>query len=87
MSSSRANTAACSKVPGSSTWWSTMRRRDLPKSWRLSPARLVKNRAEFLAMFSDADLNYLVDRWAMKIRFCRDGDMKWGIYLASKARG
>ncbi|MGO9916957.1 MAG: methyltransferase domain-containing protein [Isosphaeraceae bacterium] len=50
-------------------------------------ARLVKNRADFLASFSDADLNYLVERWAMKIRFCRDGDMKWGIYLASKARG
>jgi phosphoethanolamine N-methyltransferase len=50
-------------------------------------ARLVKNRADFLASFSDADLNYLVERWVMKIRFCRDGDMKWGIYLASKARG
>jgi phosphoethanolamine N-methyltransferase len=49
-------------------------------------ARLVKNRAEFLASFSDADLNYLVDRWAMKVRFCHDGDMKWGIYLASKGR-
>jgi phosphoethanolamine N-methyltransferase len=50
-------------------------------------ARLVNNRAEFLASFSDADLQYLVDRWAMKIGFCRDGDMKWGIYLASKGRG
>jgi phosphoethanolamine N-methyltransferase len=50
-------------------------------------ARLVKNRVEFLASFSDADLKYLVDRWAMKIRFCRNGDMKWGIYLASKVRG
>jgi phosphoethanolamine N-methyltransferase len=49
--------------------------------------RLVENRAEFLNSFSDADLKYLVDRWAMKIGFCRDGDMKWGIYLASKARG
>jgi phosphoethanolamine N-methyltransferase len=49
--------------------------------------RLVENRAEFLAHFSDADLGYLIDRWAMKIRFCRDGDMKWGIYLASKAPG
>jgi phosphoethanolamine N-methyltransferase len=50
-------------------------------------ARLVENRADFLAAFTDTDLNYLVERWAMKIRFCRDGDMKWGIYLASKARG
>ena len=44
--------------------------------------RLVTNRAEFLASFSEADLNYLVDRWAMKVRFCRAGDMKWGNYLA-----
>jgi phosphoethanolamine N-methyltransferase len=50
-------------------------------------ARLVSNRGEFLASFSDADLKYLVDRWAMKIRFCERGDMKWGIYRASKARG
>jgi phosphoethanolamine N-methyltransferase len=49
--------------------------------------RLVRNRPEFLASFSDADLQYLVDRWAMKIGFCRGGDMKWGIYLASKGRG
>jgi len=46
--------------------------------------RLVANRTEFLASFSEADLNYLVERWAMKVGFCRDGDMKWGIYLATK---
>ena len=46
--------------------------------------RLVANRAAFLASFSEADLNYLVERWAMKVGFCRDGDMKWGIYLATK---
>ena len=42
------------------------------------------NREEFLASFSEADLKYLVDRWQMKVRFCRDGDMKWGNYLATK---
>jgi phosphoethanolamine N-methyltransferase len=46
--------------------------------------RLVRNRAEFLASFSEADLNYLVERWAMKVGFCREGDMKWGIYQATK---
>ena len=45
---------------------------------------LVTRRGEFLASFSEADLNYLVERWAMKVRFCKAGDMKWGIYLASK---
>ena len=39
---------------------------------------------DFVASFSEQDLNYLVDRWAMKVRFCDAGDMKWGIYLASK---
>ncbi len=47
--------------------------------------RLVSHRSEFLAAFSADDLKYLVDRWAMKVRFCKAGDMKWGIYLASKA--
>ena len=46
--------------------------------------RLVTNRAEFLTSFSEADLNYLVERWQMKVRFCRDGDMKWGNFLASQ---
>jgi phosphoethanolamine N-methyltransferase len=45
---------------------------------------LVTRRAEFLESFSESDLNYLVERWAMKVRFCNAGDMKWGIYLASK---
>ncbi|MFI5459797.1 MAG: methyltransferase domain-containing protein [Isosphaerales bacterium] len=46
--------------------------------------RLVTNRAEFLTLFSEADLTYLVDRWEMKVRFCRGGDMKWGNFLGSK---
>jgi phosphoethanolamine N-methyltransferase len=46
--------------------------------------QLVANRGSFLASFSEQDLNYLVERWAMKVRFCDAGDMKWGIYLASK---
>ena len=48
------------------------------------PVRLEANREDFLGSFSEADLNYLVDRWAMKVRFCEAGDMKWGIYKACK---
>jgi phosphoethanolamine N-methyltransferase len=44
--------------------------------------RLAARRAEFLATFGEKDLNYLLDRWAMKVRFCQAGDMKWGIYTA-----
>jgi phosphoethanolamine N-methyltransferase len=47
-------------------------------------AYLDANRADFLRSFSEQDLNYLVDRWKMKVGFCKTGDMKWGIYLASK---
>jgi phosphoethanolamine N-methyltransferase len=46
--------------------------------------RLVSRRDEFLASFSEEDLNYLLERWAMKVRFCQDGDMKWGIYQATR---
>jgi phosphoethanolamine N-methyltransferase len=48
--------------------------------------QLVENRARFLTVFDHADLNYLVDRWQMKVGFCKNGDMKWGIYLATKRR-
>ena len=51
---------------------------------RAEAESLVSRRDEFLTAFSEADLNYLVERWAMKIGFCQAGDMKWGIYLASK---
>jgi phosphoethanolamine N-methyltransferase len=48
------------------------------------PVKLEANREDFLGSFSEADLKYLVDRWAMKVRFCDAGDMKWGIYKATK---
>ncbi len=47
-------------------------------------ARLEANRDDFVGMFSESDLNYLVERWAMKDGFCRAGDMKWGIYKARR---
>ena len=45
--------------------------------------RLKTQRAEFLTVFSEKDLNYLVERWAMKVGFCQNGDMKWGVYTAT----
>lgn len=47
-------------------------------------ALLDANRDDFLKSFSETDLNYLVERWKMKVGFCKAGDMKWGIYLATK---
>jgi phosphoethanolamine N-methyltransferase len=46
--------------------------------------RLSANRADFVESFSEADLKYLIERWAMKDGFCRAGDMKWGIYKARR---
>lgn len=46
--------------------------------------RLSEHRAEFLKVFGEEDLNYLVDRWKRKVGFCGAGDMKWGIYRASR---
>jgi phosphoethanolamine N-methyltransferase len=47
-------------------------------------ARLSANPEEFVGTFSEADLKYLIERWAMKDGFCRAGDMKWGIYKARR---
>ena len=45
---------------------------------------LNTNRTDFLESFSEDDLNYLVARWQMKVGFCKAGDMKWGIYVATR---
>jgi phosphoethanolamine N-methyltransferase len=47
-------------------------------------ARLESHPEEFVGTFSESDLKYLIDRWAMKDGFCRAGDMKWGIYQARR---
>lgn len=47
---------------------------------------LAAHPGEFVKAFSEQDLSYLRDRWAMKDGFCRAGDMKWGIYQASRPR-
>jgi phosphoethanolamine N-methyltransferase len=46
--------------------------------------RLRVNRADFLVSFEEKDLDYLIDRWEMKVGFCNAGDMKWGIYQARR---
>jgi phosphoethanolamine N-methyltransferase len=45
---------------------------------------LLEHPGPFLAAFSNDDLKYLVDRWEMKVGFCKNNDMKWGNYLATK---
>jgi phosphoethanolamine N-methyltransferase len=51
---------------------------------KAEPLKLEAIRDDFLGAFSESDLNYLVERWAMKVKFCDAGDMKWGIYKATR---
>ena len=52
---------------------------------RRESKRLIEHQADFLTEFTEQDLNYLLQRWAMKERFCQAGDMRWGIYLGSRS--
>ena len=47
-------------------------------------AFMASHREEFLESFTGEDLDYLVARWKMKVGFCQAGDMKWGIYTATR---
>ena len=46
--------------------------------------RLKSNKKEFFSQFTQDDYDYLKDRWLKKITFCKDGDLKWGQFLAEK---
>ena len=80
----RGSTASCSRPPGSPTSSSTTPPPRFVEILKSETGRLVDNPTEFLASFSEADLKYLVDRWEMKVGFCKTGDMKWGNYLATR---
>ena len=47
-------------------------------------AALEAERASFLKDFAVADLDYLRDRWSMKLDFCRRGDLKWGLFRVER---
>jgi phosphoethanolamine N-methyltransferase len=46
--------------------------------------QLVRHKAEFLGEFEEDDFRYLVERWEKKTRFCRQGDFRWGLFVARK---
>ena len=43
---------------------------------------LREARADFLRDYDQADYDYLINRWDAKLRFCRDGDLRWGLFIA-----
>lgn len=45
---------------------------------------LVRRRDEFLQEFDEQDYDYLVTRWDSKLRFCREGDFRWGLFIAHR---
>ena len=54
------------------------------ESLKAEQERLEKSRNEFLKEFDPEDYEYLMTRWGRKIRFCFEGDMRWGMFLARK---
>lgn len=46
--------------------------------------RMKDGRETFLKEFTRDDYDYLMSRWEMKIRFCREGELKWGQVIAEK---
>uniref|UniRef100_UPI00398F1985 phosphoethanolamine methyltransferase n=1 Tax=Pristiophorus japonicus TaxID=55135 RepID=UPI00398F1985 len=46
--------------------------------------RIEGERAAFLQEFSEADYHYIVDGWEEKVRRCKFGDQRWGLFFAKK---
>jgi phosphoethanolamine N-methyltransferase len=46
---------------------------------------LNARKTEFLAEFTLEDYEYLDGRWKKKIKFCKAGDFRWGLFIAQKA--
>jgi phosphoethanolamine N-methyltransferase len=45
---------------------------------------LIRRRDEFLQEYDEQDYRYLVSRWDSKLRFCREGDFRWGLFIARR---
>jgi phosphoethanolamine N-methyltransferase len=45
---------------------------------------LAASRERFLQTYTEADYTYLATRWDKKLKFCRDGEFRWGLFIARK---
>lgn len=45
---------------------------------------LSASRDRFLQTYTEADYAYLSTRWDKKLKFCRDGEFRWGLFIARK---
>ncbi len=46
--------------------------------------KLSASKQEFCERFSEEDYDYIKGRWELKLNCCREGDMKWGWFLARR---
>ena len=51
---------------------------------RQEQEQLIDDPEAFLSEFDDDDYSYLIDRWDQKIAFCDRGDLKWGLFVATR---
>ncbi len=45
---------------------------------------LRARRNEFLQDYTEEDYDYLINRWDSKLKFCREGDFRWGLFIARR---
>jgi phosphoethanolamine N-methyltransferase len=45
---------------------------------------LRRRRDEFLRDYDESDYDYLITRWDSKLRFCKEGDFRWGLFMARR---
>ncbi|MBI4853474.1 MAG: methyltransferase domain-containing protein [Acidobacteria bacterium] len=45
---------------------------------------LNSRKSDFLTKYTQDDYDYLDTRWKNKIKFCKDGDFRWGLFIAQK---
>jgi phosphoethanolamine N-methyltransferase len=47
--------------------------------------RFTKEKGNFLQDFSEEDYTSVVSTWESKLVQCREGDQRWGLFIARKA--
>ncbi len=47
-------------------------------------SNLDASKDRFLQTYNDDDYVYLSTRWEKKLKFCRDGEFRWGLFIARK---
>jgi phosphoethanolamine N-methyltransferase len=57
---------------------------DFIASMEREQASLAASKERFLQTYTGDDYAYLSSRWDKKLKFCRDGEFRWGLFIARK---